>query len=487
MGSKPLIYRGLREVSERRTLCYDAAVMDPAAARSNELLRDTLRRFVRRGARSSITKLLAKVRPEDVAQLLRSLTPAERMAVFHILTRDYPDEVGDVLTELEPHQRNELLERAGAAEVASILERVPSDDAVFLVESLPEELQEEVLSLVDLRGSADVQAQLIYEDDTAGRVMNTDFFSLPEATLVREAIAAIQENRDVELIFYLYVVDAEERLSGVTSLRQLLLAPPGETLGGMAQRDVITAHTDTDQEEVAQLAARYDLLAIPVVDDAERLVGIVTVDDIVDIVKEEATEDFLRMVGTSEDEIVHQERSLKVAGIRLPWLLVNMVGLVITGLLLDHFAVTFRETLFLITFVPVIMGMGGNSGSQTSTITVRSLATGRLGRGQGRVGHFLWQQTKVGLTLGVALGAVVAAVTLLLPQGNPYYAVVVSVSLFCAVLTASLLGTLIPLVSERLGIDPAVAAGPLVTTSNDILGLLIYFAFSALLIQHLVH
>ncbi|HEX2253012.1 MAG TPA: magnesium transporter [Thermoanaerobaculia bacterium] len=459
--------------------------MDAAAARQQEHVRDMLRRFVRRGATSPISKLLSKLRPEDVATLMRSLTQSERLEVFRILVREYPDATGDVVTELEPHQRNELFERVGAEESARILHQMPVDDAVYVLDSLPGELREEVMEIVDLHPGSEMQAQLTYEDDTAGRIMIPEFFSLPESTPVRDAVAAIQENRDVELIFYLYIVDAEERLVGVTSLRQLLLAPPGKTLGQIAQRDVIKAHTGTDQEEVAQVAARYDLLAIPVVDEEDRLVGIVTVDDIVDIFKEEATEDFLKMVGTTEEEIANPERSLRVAGIRLPWLLINMVGLVISGLLLERFSVTFQEALFLLTFVPVIMGMGGNSGSQTSTITVRGLATGRLVPGQGRVGRFLWQQLKVGLVLGLALGLVVGVIAVLLEQ-NPAYAAVVGVSLFFAILTASLSGTLIPLAAQRLGIDPAIAAGPLVTTSNDIVGLLIYFGFAALLIRTLV-
>ena len=456
-------------------------VMDPATARRTELLRDTLRRFVRRGARSSISKLLAKVRPEDVATLLKSITPAERMAVFRILTTDYPGEVGDVLTELEPFQRNELLERVGPEEVAEILERLPSDDAVFLVDSLPEDLQERVLNSVEDRGTSDVHAQLTFEDDTAGRIMNREFFSLPAATRVRDAVASIQENRDVELIFYLYVVDAEGGLAGVTSLRQLLLAPPEKTLGEMAQKDVIQVTTATDQEEVAQLAARYDLLAIPVIDEDGVLVGIVTVDDIVDIVKEEATEDFLKMVGTSEDEIVYQERSLKVAAIRFPWLALNLIGGILTGLLLQRFQVSLAEALFLLAFVPVIMGMGGNIGSQTATITVRGLATGRIGSGERWLPRFLWQQLKVGVVLGVTFAVIVAIAATVLRQ-NLWYAAVVGGSMLCAMVLASLNGAAIPLLFRRLGIDPALAAGPLVTTTNDITGILIYFSFASMLI-----
>jgi magnesium transporter len=302
---------------------------------------------------------------------------------------------------------------------------------------------------------------------------------------VRDAIGAIQENREAEVIFYLYVVDDEGRLVGVTSLRQVLLADPDRTLGEIAQRDVITARTDTDQEEVAQLAARYDLLAIPVVDGDGRLVGIVTVDDIMDIVKEEATEDFLRMVGTSEEEIVFPERALRVARVRFPWLLLNALGALGTGLLLERFQVSLSEALFLLTFVPVIMATGGNLGSQTATIAVRSLATGRIGSGEHWVRRFLWQQAKVGVVLGVTFALLVAGGAWALKQ-NPWYAVVVGSAMLAAMLLSSFIGALIPLGFNRLGVDPAVAAGPLVTTASDVTGIVIYFGIASLLIRHLI-
>lgn len=460
--------------------------MELTAERRLEKLGDTLRKLARRGSRVHTSRLLGKLRPEDVGYLLRGLTPAERHAVFDVLIADFPEAAGDVLTDLEAPQRAELLERLDLDEIAGILRRLAVDDAVFIVESLPSDLQERILQLVDLRRDLDeVQTHLTYPDDTAGRLMDSEFFALPESTTVQEAIAAIQAQQDVEMIFYLYVVDAQERLVGVTSLRQLLLTSPRRTLGEIMARDLIKVHTLTDQEEVAQLAARYDLLAIPVTDDDGRLLGIVTVDDIVDVFKEEATEDFFKMVGTSDDELVYQERSLRVAGIRLPWLLVNMVGLLLTGLLLEAFQVSFKEALFLLTFVPVIMGMGGNSGAQTSTITVRGLATGRIALGSGRIRHFLFQQFKIGVLLGLTIGLVVAAVAMLL-EANVYYAVVVGSSLFCALVLACLIGASIPLVFERLGVDPAVAAGPLVTTSSDITGILVYFGLAGLLIDRLI-
>lgn len=466
--------------------CYDPAAMEQAATRRLDRLSDTLRKLVRRGAKPNISKLLGKMRPGDVAIVARGMTPAERFLVFRILIDEYPDTAGDVLTDLETSQRIELLERLELDEIAGILRRLAVDDAVFLVDSLPSDLRERVLELVDLRRDLeDVQEHLTYDEGTAGRLMDSELFALPQTTTVAEAIAAIQSQEEVEMIFYLYVVDEEGRLVGVTSLRQLLLSPPKRTLGEIMQKDLIQVHTSTDQEEVAMLAARYDLLAIPVLDHEDKLVGIVTVDDIVDVVKEEAAEDLFKMVGSSSDELLYQDRSWRVAGIRLPWLLVNLVGGLATGLLLAHFQGNFKEALFLLAFVPVIMGTGGNGGTQTSTITVRGLATGRVATGQGRILRFLIQQVKVGAFLGLATGLVVGSVAFVL-QSNIYYGLVVAGSLFCALILSSLTGALIPIVFQKLGVDPAVAAGPLVSTTSDITGILVYFGLAGFLIRHLV-
>lgn len=447
-----------------------------------EKLSDTLRKFVRRGARTNIEKLLRRVRPEDVAVLLRDLTPAEQIEVFEVLVTSFPENAGEVLTELESPQRLALLERLPAQEVAALIRPMSVDDAVFIVESLPEELRETVLHMTGLGGPSEVETHLTYSDDTAGRIMDSEFFALPEQRCVSEAIEAIQKAHNIDMISYLYVTDQDGHLVGVVSLRQLLLSQPSRRLSEVMTRSVIKVHTDTDQEDVAQLAARYDLLAIPVVDEGNHLVGIVTVDDILDILKEEATEDFLKMVGTTEDELLYSDHSVKVARIRLPWLLVTLVGLIATGVLLERFQVGLKEALFLLTFVPVIMGMGGNIGSQTSTLAVRGLATGRIGVGRGRTGRFLWQQTKIGLLLALVCSLVVALAAILLDQ-NPYLALVVGVALLLAIVLASLTGALVPILFSRLGIDPAVAAGPLVTTSNDILGILIYFGLATTLID----
>ena len=453
--------------------------------RRNELIGETLRRFVRRGAHANLAKLLGKTRPEDVALQFPRLTPSEQLEVFQVLISEYPESAGGVLVELDPGLQQDVLEGLDPQAIARILDQMSVDDAVSLVDSLPEELQEKLLEIVNRRNLSEVQAHLTYDDDTAGRIMDTDYLGLPEGTSVAKAVAEVQRSAELDNIFYLYVIDEDQHLVGVTSLRQLLLAPPERTLADVMTRSLIKVKTDTDQEDVARLAARYNLLAIPVTDDSNHLVGIVTLDDIIDVVADEATEDFYKMVGTSDDELVYQDRSFKVAGIRLPWLLFNLIGLVLAGALIGFFEVTLREALFLFTFVPAIMGMGGNIGSQTSTIAVRGLATGRISIRNGGVRKFLWQQIKVGFILGVVC-ALLIGLAAMIWESNPIYGLVVGISLFVAVMLASINGVVIPIAFEKLGVDPAVAAGPLVTTSNDITGVLIYFGLASLFIQLLV-
>ena len=455
------------------------------AARRIERMGVALRRLVHRGATSQIRNLLTKVRPADVAVMLRGLTTEHQQSVFKILVREFPDSVSDLLTELEPGVRYNLLAILSPEQIAEVLERAPVDDAVYLVQEMPREMKAQVLDLVDLRELTEVQDQLDYEDDTAGRIMDPQYFALPEAESVQDAVSAIRDRADVEMIFYLYVIDEGGHLVGVISLRQLLIARGDRTLGEVMQRDIIKVETHTDQEEVAQLAARYDLLAIPVTDSRNRLVGIVTVDDIVDVVADEATEDFYKMVGTTDEEIQYQENAFRVAGIRLPWLLVNLVGLLIGGILVEFYQKKFSSALFLLSFLPAVMGMSGNSGSQTSTIMVRSLATGQITLGDGRTRRFLFQQIRVGLVVGVVTGLVVA-VAAAIKQENLYFALAVGAALFLGIALSSLAGAVIPVAFRRLGIDPAVAAGPLVTTSSDILGIFIYFSLVALAIPYIL-
>ena len=458
--------------------------METAGERRQEVLAETLARFLDRGAHANVANFLGRVRPEDVASLLGRLTVGQRLEVFRILLAEFPDAAGEVLTDIDAAQRLALLEELTLEQGAELLERIPVDDAVFVLDSLPGALRDSLLELVDLRQLSDVQAQLSYPESSAGRLMDTELFSLAETTSVREAIEAIQEKRDVEMIFYLYVVDRDGHLVGVTSLRQLLLSKPDQKLAEIMQKSVIKAHVDTDQEEVARLASRYDLLAVPVVDDQNHLTGIVTVDDIIDVLKEEATEDLLKMAGTSESELLYEERTLAVARFRFPSLLLSLAGLLVTGILLETFQARFAEALFLLAFVPMIMGLSGSVGSQASTVAVRGLASGRIGRSGRPIAVFVWRQIRVAFVLGIGCGAL-AGVAALVLERNLWLGGVVGLALFSAMILAALVGGLVPAALSRLGLDPAVASGPLLAAVNDIGGILIYFALAWLFLRHL--
>ena len=476
---------GLRIVYPRPNICYDPVAMDVLqVSRQAEIQGKMVRRLLRRGGKNRIARTLTNMRTGDVAVMVRAFTPAEQYDVFKLLMEEAPDKAGEVLLELDPQSRLGLLVQMKPETIAGLLGIVNSDDAVFILDALPEELKEEVLVLLELEEEkfSDVQAQLIYLDDTAGRIMDTEFLAVNESATIEEATAQLRSfAQDVDMISYVYVVDDHGRLAGVSPMRTMLLSDPKQTMGEVMNPSVIQVHTDTDQEEVAQLASRYDLLAIPVTEEDNRLVGIVTIDDILDIFKEEATEDFFKMAGTSDDELVYEDRSLKVAGIRLPWILFNLIGLMLAGLVVNQFEHAFNMAV-LVGFIPVIMGMAGNIGSQTSTIAVRGLATGRLQMIPGQLRRFTWQQIKVGAILGVICSTLVAVVAF--AQGLPMAVPIsVGISLFLTVQLASINGVVIPVVFQRLGFDPAVASGPLVTTSNDVLGILIYFSITAGLFQ----
>ncbi len=302
-----------------------------AVARRTEMIRGRVRKLVRKGARQHLRRLLAKVRPEEVPVVMTGLTEDESLEVFRLLQSHFPESVGEVLTGMDVADRRPLVESLSDDEIVEVVESVQVDDAVEIVENLSGERREAVMDLVESRRISVVHDHLLFEDDTAGRIMTTEFFALPQTTRVREAVASIQSAQNVEMIFYVFVTDDDGRLVGVTSLRQLLLGKPDTELSAIMTRSVVKVSTDGDQERVAQLAARYDLLAIPVVDEDERLVGIITVDDIIDVVQEEANEDIFKMVGSSDDELNYDGHSWRVVGIRLPWILVNGLGLLISG------------------------------------------------------------------------------------------------------------------------------------------------------------
>ncbi len=445
-----------------------------------EMLLDTVKKLIRRGAYPNLTKVLAKSHPVDIAHLFRYLDLKDQRILFNLI--EDSETAAYVLSELDHSVGAQLLEQIEKETITEVLQEMPYDDAVDIIRNMPEELAEEILNIMQDEHSEEIEQLLLYDEDTAGGIMSTEIFSLNQELTVREAIESLQQAEDVEMVFYLYVTDENNHLVGVLSLRQLLTVPPSTKLKNIMTREVISVRTDMDQEEVAQLVARYNILAIPVVDEGNKLMGIVTVDDVIDVMRQEATEDIYKMAGASEEELLFGNRSLKIARLRLPWLITNLFGGVITGYLMWRFKATLEQVIALISFIPVITGMGGNVGGQSATIVVRGFATGRIDFSTLR--QVFFKELRVGAIMGLVCGLVVGLVALIWHH-NVYLGLVVGLAMVTAMTVAATMGVIAPSFFKRIGIDPAIASSPFVQTANDITGILIYFGTATMFLNYL--
>ncbi len=443
----------------------------------NRILLESIRRLLRRGAVSHLRKIIDKTHAADLAPAFYSLSLHDQRQLLDVI--DDSGKKGELFSRLESSAFLSLVEGMEINDIVEIFEQMPTDDAADLLGQMPEEMSDAILKRMEKEGSEEVEGLLSYEDDTAGGIMVPDFIALREDITAKEAIESLQkEHLDVEMPFYLYVVDEYGNLVGVSSLRQLVVVPPETPLKEFMTTDVFSVRTDMDQEEVARIVARYDILAVPVVDESNRLVGIVTVDDVIDIFREEATEDMLKMAGVGE-EFVETQSVMKSTRIRLPWLFASCIGGIIAFFIIGRFEESLYKLAYLAAFIPVIMGMGGNIGTQSSTIVVRGLATGRLNIRD--IGSVVSKELCIGSILGIIYGLLIGTVAQL-RYSTVALAVSVGLGLICSMSIAALVGSLVPMLFARINIDPAVATGPFVTTSIDIISVLFYFMIATRLL-----
>jgi magnesium transporter len=402
--------------------------------------------------------------------VFRSLSIAQQLKLFEMI--EDIEQQGILFSELDEGAFPALIEDIELDKIVEVLDHMPTDDVADLIGQLPKQKSDAILEMMKKEGSEEVEGLLHYDDDTAGGIMNPDFVALREETTARQAIESLQkEHLDVEMPFYLYAVDEYGKLVGVSSLRQLVVVPPEERLKDFMSTDVFSVETSMDQEEVAKIVARYNILAVPVVDETNRLVGIVTVDDVIDIFREEATEDILKMAGVGE-EFVETQSVIRSTRIRLPWLFASCIGGIIAFFIISHFEGSIKKLAYLAAFIPVIMGMGGNIGTQSSTIVVRGLATGRLNiRDTWAV---VFKELAVGFILGAFYGFMIGLVAQF-QFSQPMVAVAVGLAVISSMAVAALVGSLVPMGFARINVDPAVATGPFVTTAIDIVSVYFYF------------
>jgi len=444
---------------------------------SNEIiiLRDTFRRLLRRKANTNLTKLIEKTHPADMALLFRFFSEIEQNELFTIMRPG--EHTGEFLGELDESIIKRLIESETPQHAADLIEHTSSNDQASILSVIDEEASQSILDLLKSEEQEEVEEIMGYPEDSAGTLMYTDVFTLHENTLAKEAINVLQDHESSEMVFYLYVIDDYERLVGVISLRDLVTTPPNTKLKEIMIRSPETVRPETDQEEVARIVSQYNYLAVPVVDQEGQLLGIVTVDEIVDVIREEATEDFLQMAGAGKDREILMKSSWDNARSRLPWLFASWVGGILAAAVIGIFNNTLQGTLALAAFIPVIIGMGGNIGTQTSTLVVRGLATGRVNVGNNI--NIIFKEIRVGIILGILYGLLLGLFAIMrFMDISPYLGLVVGLGIASSMLIATAFGSLVPLLLHRMDIDPAIATGPFVTTSIDILGVALYLGIA---------
>jgi len=429
---------------------------------------DLVRGFLKKAERDRVIELLHARHPADIARLMNALHNEEAKEIFYLLD---PKAASEIIVELNDDARNFILEYLESNRLGEIVDHLASDDAADLLGALSEEDANRVLENIPEKDTRDVKSLLAFDEDTAGGIMQTEFASVSSDATVQQVINMLRQNKDaMEDIHNVFVTDNFQRLLGGVPVRRLVLESPHTPVSEIMDTDYVTAHVDEDQEDIARRFKKYDLISLPVVDDTDRLIGRITIDDIVDVIEEEASEDFLKMAGAGSDHIISKS-IIKSATMRLPWLFASCIGGLFALKIIGSFQSTMGRIVALASFIPVILGMGGNIGTQSTTIIVRGLATGSVESGS--LWKVVFKEIRVGLILGLIYGFFISLATLLIYSDQPFLSVVVGLSMCFSMVLASAVGTMMPIFLYRSGVDPAIATGPFVTTSVDILGILI--------------
>jgi len=426
---------------------------------------------------SAIKKLIDGLRPADVADLVEHLDDAERLVIMDLLETEG---AGDVLVEVETPIQARILNELDNEAICRIVEKLDSDDAADLVGDLPPERAKEIIEALGKDASEELEKLLPYPEDSAGGIMALEYVAVRTDATVQEAIETLRERgKEVENLYHIWAVDEHERLVGVISLKDLIVASPDQRVTEILNPEVISANVQADQEEVANLVKKYDLVNVPVVDNRNRLVGRITYDDILDVIEEETDEDISFMGGVIDEEFT-EESTLRVSRARLPWLVAGLFGGILAAAVISQFQVSLERVLALSFFFPVVMAMGGNTGIQAATVVVRGLSTNEIS--MIHVGKRLWLEMKVailnGIICGILLGGVIGVWL-----SDYQLGFVIAFALVLIITISGLIGSAVPLTLSRLNIDPAIATGPFVTTSNDIFGLLIYLGLVTLFLR----
>lgn len=425
---------------------------------------------------TSLRQALTELNDADIAAILENLDEEDRLKIFRILPKSM---AADVFSYLELENQQMIITSLAEKEAAGIINNLMADDATDLLEEMPANIVKKLLANTSPEVRRDINHLLQYPEDSAGSIMTVEFLDLKEHLTVQEAVERIRKiGMDSETINICYVLDQSRMLVGTVALRYLLLSEPDAIIGEIMHENVISVNTLMDQEEVARQFQKYDFTAMPVVDNENRLVGIITVDDIVDILQEEATEDIEKMAAiTPSDKPYLRTGIFETWKNRIPWLLLLMLSATFTGSIIASFEAALSSCVILTAYMPMLMGAGGNAGSQSSVAIIRSLSLNEV-RFKDWL-RVLWKESGVAILCGITLAVANFAKLMIFDKVTLSIALVVSVSLALTVLIAKIVGCMLPMLAKKIGFDPAVMASPFITTIVDALSLLIYFEIAA--------
>lgn len=436
---------------------------------------DILLNLLERKDYRTLRAALAEEKEVDIADFIEEVPKARAVLVFRTLPKEL---AAEVFSNLPSEYQHLIVAAATDAELSAIVEELYVDDAVDMLEELPANVVKHVLKTAHPDTRKLINQFLNYPESSVGSIMTAEFMDLKKSMTVEDAIKHIRRTgEDSEMIYTCYVTDAARRLEGVVTVKELLLAPDDRLIEGLMESDVITAETTEDREEAVARMMKYDFISMPVVDKEQRLVGIVTVDDVMDVMEEEATEDFEKMAAIAPSEKPYLKTSVvSLARHRILWLLVLMISGMLTGGILGHYEAAFATLPLLVTFIPMLTDTGGNAGSQSSTLIIRGMAVGEI-----EMADFFkvfWKELRVSLLVGVTLSVVNFLRLVLMYPNTPEripIALTVALALFVTVLLAKTLGGLLPMVAKLVHADPAIMAAPLITTIVDAISLVVYF------------
>jgi magnesium transporter len=437
----------------------------------NELI-ESITSLIKNGAEKSLLNIFADLHPADIAEIINHVDLDSAKFSFSILDTET---AGEVITEIDENLREKILKDIDVKTITDIVDELYTDDATDIVSDLPERVAKQVLRNIDKEDSEDVQELLKYPEDTAGGIMNSNFVSVHNNATIKDAIAEVRNNADeFDHIYHIYVLKENEELLGIVALKSLLINPLQKKVTSVIEEDLMFVTPDMDQEEVANIMNKYDLVAIPVVDEYRRMLGRITFDDIQDVIQDEASEDIQKLAGLIEEEET-SDSIFTISKIRLPWLLVALVMELLAALVLRGYESYIKELFIATFFIPVVMAMGGSTGTQAAIVMVRGLSTGDIWLNESLKN--LTKEFFVALLNGIFLsGILLISVILIFPRSELSFdfALLLSLALLIIIVMATIVGASIPLLLKKMNTDPAIATGPFVTTSNDILGLLIY-------------